>query len=242
MLSTRRAFAGLCVCLAATACRSVAITPRELARDPNPDAARALELWRESIERANAFLASPYRRTLPAGRYELRDGGLCFLAGGGELAVNVRATTWGDWVVRTGFQAQEREDGFVVGAEPPDADPLVDHSLFRDGDGALRDADSMAATTLHETAHAVFREGTIGVWNSLAYYLEAIFLFRYASHSDERHAQATSEEYAYFALEREAPPEYKAVYRESFETHVSKPGGKRCRHEPPPGPLAPGGD
>jgi hypothetical protein len=132
-----------------------------------------------------------------------------------------------------GFLAQEREFGFVVGARAPDRDELVDHSFFRDHEGALVDAASIARLVLHETTHVVYREGTVGFWNGVAYYLEAVFLFRYATHSDERHARATGEEFEYFRLERDAQDEHKPIYRRFFEEHVARGPTSRCIHGAP---------
>lgn len=218
-------------------CRSLEITPGALREDPDlhPERALALERWTAAVELANEFLTSSYRRTLPPGRYDLDDGGMRFVGEHGELPMRVFSTTWGDWVVRTGFRAQERELGFVVGRRPPVRDELVDNSFLRGSDGELAGASSLARLVLHETTHVLYRDGTVGFWNGVAYYLEAIFLLRSATHSDERSANATSEEFGYFLLEREAEEEYASIYRQAFEEHLAQGPTSRCTH----GPVAP---
>ncbi|MBI5431844.1 MAG: hypothetical protein HZA52_03320 [Planctomycetes bacterium] len=213
-------------------CRSLEITPVALRADAaaHPERAVALERWNGAVELTNAFLASDFRRTLPSGRYELDDGGMRFVGERATWPIRVLSTTWGDWVVRTGFAAQEREYGFVVGEQSPVNDAWVDHSFFRGGDGSLAGAGEIASLVLHETTHVVYREGTVGFWNGVAYYLEAIFLFRYASHSDERHANATSEEFRFFLVERDADDEYKPIYRRTFEQHLAEGPTSRCAH------------
>ena len=44
--------------------------------------------------------------------------------------------------------------------------------------------------------HTVHAVGTVSFWKGCAYYLEAIFLFRYSNHSAERLPFATSAEFA----------------------------------------------
>ena len=192
--------------------------------------------WREATERANAFLASPYRRTLPAGRYEFDDrDGMRFVTAAGTWPIAVRCTTWGDLCVACGFAAQEREDGFVVGSRGRARDRLVDNSLFVSGWGGWRaSSDGVADLILHETTHVVWREGTVGFWNGVSYYLEALFLFRYANHSDERRPNATDEEFGWFAA---------AQQPDSIAAHLAQESDT-CRHGPftepiPPAPLPP---
>lgn len=233
MRSARAPFApallGACLVLAAS-CRSVEITPQTLEHDTSSAHARVLKDWNSAVALANEFLTSHYRRTLPAGRFELGPRGMRFVMEHEAIPIEVRSTGWGDWVVQAGFAAQERESGFVVGAEPPRKDPLVDHSFFRDGNGTWLSPRTIAELTLHETTHVIYREGTVGFWNGAAYYLEAIFLFRYSNHSAERHANATSEEFEYFVAESHAAPAYKLAYRESFESHIAAGPNERCTH------------
>ncbi len=214
----------------AAACRSLEIRPSDLERQPGAERDQVLRDWKTAVVLANAFLVSPYRSTLPAGKFELGPQGMRFVTQHDSLPILVRVTDWGDWVVRTGFAAQERENGFVVGAQPPHKDRLVDHSFFRDGDGDWLSPRTIAELTLHETTHVVYREGTVGFWNGAAYYLEAIFLFRYSNHSAERHANATSEEFSVFYAEGEAESEYKSIYREHFEQHLAAGPTDHCTH------------
>jgi hypothetical protein len=54
--------------------------------------------------------------------------------------------------------------------------------------------------------------------NGLAYYLEAIFLLRTASHSSERRPHATSEEFAYFDFGRKESDPLRTSWLEYLAT------------------------
>lgn len=198
--------ASVLLLLLATACTSVPVTPAHLAtaaaEDPDKSGpAQALELWGEALELANRFLASGYRETLDAGHFELTDDGMLYLTADASYPLSVRVTTWGNLCLSTGFEAQERSWGFVVG-ERGAGSALIANSLFRVPDSA-RDSEflwrgpgSLAELILHETTHTVFAVGTVSFWKGFTYYLEAIFLFRYSNHSAERLPFATSAEFA----------------------------------------------
>ncbi len=232
--------ASLTLAPALGACRSIPITPAAIeACAAAPEAKEsALRRWREAVDRANAFLASPFRRTLPEARYDLGPGGMRFVAGDRIWPIEVRSTTWGDLVLWAGFQAQEREYGFCVGDCPPEKEPLLDHSFFRTADGGLLEPDAIADLILHETAHVVAREGTVGFWNSLAFYAEAVFLFRSTTHSDEDIPHAVSEEFAYFRTGSGGPPGRRGAALSMLEGHLGK-GGPHCRHGPIEGAADP---
>jgi hypothetical protein len=119
---------------------------------------------------------------------------------GRTIPVEVRVTTWGGVGARLGFAAQERSWGFVVGRRG-EGDPLVANSLFRDAGDDWRHRVRVAALILHEATHVVYDVGTVGFWKGLAYYLEALFLFRYRNHSGERAPFATTEEFNRWAEE-----------------------------------------
>lgn len=218
--------------LVLASCRSFEITPAVLrtATDAHPERREALARWTAGVELANEFLASEFRLSLPAGRFELDDDGMRFVGSGGEFPLRVVRSTWGDWVVRVGFAAQEREWGFVVGQRCPVNDAWVDHSFFRGVDGELASPFELASLVLHETTHVLHREGTVGFWNGVAYYGEAIFLFRYDTHSGERCANATSEEFAYFATVRDADATHRAAGRERLAAHVAEGPTESCVH------------
>lgn len=236
MLST-----ALLACLAA-GCSSTVVTPASIAAADVPEDVRVAERakWTSAVEIANEFLASPYRRTLPAGRYELAETGMSYVSERGTWPIEVRCSTWGDNVVAFGYRAQEREYGFVVGKRPPNRDRSVDNSMFVDGDGLAHDAESIAALILHETTHVVVREGTVGFWNGVAYYLEAIFLLRSASHSAERYPHGTNEEFGFFRIDRDSDDAEPDTWLHFLDDHIAKGGGKNCRHGPlPPEVRAP---
>ncbi len=222
------------------ACRSIPVTPVaiETCSAAPEEKERALRRWREAVDLANEFLASPFRRTLPAARYDLGPDGMRFVAGDRAWPIEVRSTTWGDLVLWAGFQAQEREYGFCVGECLPEEEPLLDHSFFRTSDGGLLEPDSIADLILHETAHVVAREGTIGFWNSLAFYAEAVFLFRSTTHSDEDIPHAVSEEFAFFRTGPGGSAERRDAALSMLEGHLGT-GGPHCRHGPIEGAPAP---
>lgn len=190
-----------------------------------------LATWARAIDLANDFLASDFRRTLPEGRYTLDEAsGMTFHATDADWPIAVRCTTWGDVCTTSGFAAQERSWGFVVGQRAPRRDRRTDNSLFRDAMGNLLPASVVAELVLHETTHTVHHEGTVGFWQGVAYYLEAIFLFRYAGHSAERHANGTSEEFRFFFRGRAGSDEDRARLRAVLDAHQAEADRKACLH------------
>ena len=188
--------------------------------------------WTDAVARCNEFLASPFRHSLPAGRIELDERrGMRFETGGRTWALGVECTTWGGMALSFGFQAQEDECGFLVGACPPDRDPAADNSLFRTSRGFAMEPDIVADLILHEATHVVHGEGAIGFWKSAGYYAEAIFLFRYGpTHSDERCAYGTGEEYHAF-IQGVGRPQEAARQLEQLEKHIAAGPKKSCRHD-----------
>jgi len=241
-----RPAAALLPCLLLVAsCRSVAVTPAALREPAGRDAQRAESLarWRESVDLMNAFLASPWRRTLPAGRFTLDDAGLAYATDAGcTRPIAVLSTTWGDLVVAAGFRAQEDAVGFVVGeVEPREGeapDPLLDNTFFRFTDGDWHSAHSLAELTLHETTHVVYRHGTVGAWGTLAYYVVAAFTFSGVDHPSEDRPRATSEEYGWFRAALGSPEEYRHVIEGVRDAHLAAER-EHCEHGPFPEPECP---
>ena len=168
---------------------STLITPETIRLSGAPEESRgqALDLLEEAVIQANEFLISEHRLSLPPARYERAENGtLEFVTESRRWPVRIRHSFGGDLVVITGFRAQERDDGFVVGSRPPDEHPEIDNSMFRDRDGDWHSAESIARLILHETAHTVHGVGTVGYWSTVCYYAEAIFLLRSSNHSAER--------------------------------------------------------
>jgi hypothetical protein len=190
----------LAAALLLPACASMEVTPRSVREAVAPAEERDLAIarWTEGVALANDFLVSIHRETLPPGRFELGDDGMTFSSAGCVWPITVRSTAWGDLCLLTGFIAQERSWGFVVGKENPGADRVIDNSFLRNPDGAIASAPDIASLLLHETTHVVLRQGTVGFWKGFAYYLEVIFLFRYEDHSAERQPYATTREFAEF--------------------------------------------
>jgi len=223
-------------------CASVTVTPATIRAASAPAERReaTLAAWMQSIAIANEFLASPYRRTLPPGSIELGLRGMRFVTEQGTWPLEIHCNAYGALVLAVGAQAQEREYGFVVGLQDGGVDRSLDNALFRHADSSLREPQDIAGTFLHEVTHVVYREGTVGFWNGVAYYLEAVFLLRNTKHSAERKAYATSHELSYFWITRDLEPGHLLdAIRETFEEHVAD-RTKHCRHGPfteaPPAP------
>ncbi len=240
-MRTARAVLSLLV-LPAAACRSVVVSPAVLREpaDRATDRAAALTRWADAVALANDFLASPWRRTLPAGRVELTDDGMRFTSDGGcRWPLTVWSTTWGDLAVATGARAQECDGGFRVGSidtpEGEAADPLLDNTFFSFEDGSWHDAESLARVTLHEATHVLSRTGTVGAWNTLAYYVVAVVTLSSAHHPAEDRPRATSEEFAWFALPRTTDPEYLDTLEAVRDEHMASPHD-HCEHGPFPEP------
>ncbi len=229
-----RPFAFALVLLAA-ACSSVSVTPDRLreARVPAPEREQLVRTWTSAVEYCNEFLTSPFRHALPAGRVVLDDSsGMRFEGTDHTWPLEVRSTSWGDLVLWSGFQAQEREYGFTVGECPPERDRVADNSLFRDAHGYAMEADVVAGVILHEATHVVSGEGALGFWKSASYYCEAVFLFRYGpTHSDERLAYGTGEEYDAFIRSVARPVALREQLLAHLNEHMAKGPTKSCRHE-----------
>ncbi|HEX2852340.1 MAG TPA: hypothetical protein VHO24_03800 [Opitutaceae bacterium] len=222
-------------------CTSVQVTPARLreAKVPQPEIENAMVRWRQAVELANAFLESPWRRTLPAGKFVLEDGGMVFRSEAGEWPAGVRVTAIGELCARMGFIAQERSDGFVVGWAPPRRDAAVDNTLFRHLNGKPASSRSIASLILHETTHGVFREGAVGLWPAVRYYGEAAFTWRYRTLTGERRAYATSEEFEAFIEYRRKDSTTQAEMLRQFEAHLAAGPTKGCRHGPFSSPPPP---
>ena len=233
-----------CLLLAAS-CHTVEVTPAALREPGGRDAQRAeaLARWNEAVDLMNRFLASPWRRTLPAGRFTLDDGGLTYLTEAGcAWPIAVLSTTWGDLVVATGFRAQEDAEGFVVGEvdaqadEAPDA--LLDNTYFRFTDGDWHGAHSLAEVTLHETTHVVFRHGTVGAWGTLAYYVAFLFSWSGVHHPSEDRPRATSEEYGWYRAALGSAEEDRDLIECVRDEHLAAQH-EHCEHGPFPEPECP---
>jgi hypothetical protein len=188
---------------ALAACVSQPITPAGL-RELGSAGEQAAARLEHAVVLANAFLSSDARRTLPPGSLEWRGDQLAFAHAGGELELKIRRTTFGDLVESFGFEAQERSDGFVVGARGA-GDPRLANSLFVSPSGGPKDARFIAELILHELTHTYCGDGTVSVCGSIAYYVEAILLRRYDDHSAERRPYATTGEFLGWARTTPAP-------------------------------------
>jgi len=159
--------------------------------------ADVIERWESSVERANAFLLSDSNTLMPQGSYELLGSGLVFRTETQDWEVTIRNTWFGDVVVASGFTAQERSWGFVVG-EVGEGEDIVANSLFVTSFGNPRSADGMAELILHETAHQVFDVGTLDFTGTLHYYWYSLFE-NHSGHPDEKMPNAVSREFSQFS-------------------------------------------
>lgn len=160
---------------------------------------------------ANDFLESSFRETLPRGYLELKDSGMVFVSESGEQPIQVRCTSWGDFVVAANLAAQERSNGFVVGLVHPKESRLIDNSFFKNLDGQPLSSAGMAELTLHELTHACYKTGTVSLGKAVRYYAESIFLVRYRNHSMEQLAFQTTEEFREFLSYSQAK-DFKAAH------------------------------
>ena len=222
-------------------CSSVPITPAAVRQAPvaTTDAASAIQRWETAVIIANMFLESPYRRTLPAGRFTLTDAGMRLETAGGAWPIHVRYDAMGQVCVTFGFVAQERTDGFAIGKAPPKKNVVTDNTFFRTRVGAPQSPEGMAALLLHETTHEVLRDGTVNIPKSVAYYAEAVFLLRSRTLTAERRPYATSEEFGRFLKSHGQDEAAQAQMLREFEVHLAQGPTKFCRHGPFAVPPAP---
>ncbi len=221
--------------LVAPACRAPIVSPAALraAELPERERRQALELWQAAVERANEFLDSPFRRTLPPGEIALGDEGMRFVEreNGREIQpLEVVCSDWGDLLVLCGFAAQESPRGFTVGATRARGRRLVENSLFRDPENQWLSPPEIASLVLHELTHDWSGDGALGFAKSCSYY--ASFLAHgYDEHPDERRANATSEEFGFFARTLGRGPAEREAALHDLEQHLAtSSASRRCRH------------
>jgi hypothetical protein len=192
------------VALFFSGCASVPVTPNSIEKVKGRDVekADALTRWNEAVLICNAFLHSTFRKTLPEGETVLDGNGMTFVTATGRLPIHVRCCSAGDLLIPFNMVAQERSDGFVVGKVQPKKNRELDNTLFNNlSEKALKDY-QISGLVLHELTHTYFRQGTVSFSKTIAYYAEAIFLFRYRSHSMEKQAFQTSNEFRAFVKAR----------------------------------------
>ncbi|MFK5956437.1 MAG: hypothetical protein QM477_08350 [Planctomycetota bacterium] len=181
---------------------STLVSPEAIMESPElSDEAKtdAIERWESAVERANAFLLSDSNTLMPRGSYELLGSGLVYRTDKQDWEVTIRNTWFGDVVVATGFIAQERSWGFVVG-EVGKGEDLIANSLFRTSLDEPRSADDMANLILHETAHQVFDVGTLDFLGTMHYYWYSLF-DSHSKHPDEQDPNAVSAEFTKFTVQ-----------------------------------------
>ena len=195
-------FVGLLLAALGGVSCSTLVSPEAILESPNLTEevkADVLGRWELAVERANAFLLSEHNTLMPRGSFELLGPGLVFRTDQQDWEVTIRNTWFGDVVVASGFIAQERSWGFVVG-EVGSGEDLVANTLFRTSLDAPRSADGMAELILHETAHQVFEVGTLDFSRTIRYYWFSLFQ-DHSGHPDEEKPNAVSAEFSVFAAQ-----------------------------------------
>lgn len=190
----------VCAMLSVSGCVSAPVTPAGITAISGRSEERAADLkkWNDAVLLCNEFLASPARKTLPGGRVDFGGEGMVFVSGGVRLPIRIRCTTFGDLLIPFKMSAQERSDGFVVGLIPPKESRILDNSFFKYDNGRPASSANMASVILHELTHSYYRLGTVGFFQTISYYAEAIFLLRYRKHSQELLPYQTSDEFRVF--------------------------------------------
>lgn len=159
---------------------------RRFALSPRGSLPRQLyERLAQAVELANRFIDSPANHYFPPG-WHLRaaeDGRIFMDADSGEgFRVHIYVSCWGTLISSLGFSAQERADGFSVGAlqdvRNRPVDVTIANTLFFTLDGRWRSAEWMAALLLHEMSHTlqVRVQGQTSYW--FEYYLRATILMQ----------------------------------------------------------------
>lgn len=181
-------------------CASVSVSPRSINQiTARPDERAAmLKTWNEAVWICNEFLGSEHRKTLPAGKIVLEDEEMAFLTDGVRIPIRIRCSAAGDLLIPFKMIAQERADGFVVGALPPRQHRELDNTFFKHLSGRPKENYLVADMILHELTHMYFKLGTVSLSKTVGYYLEAVFLFRYRSHSMEIIPYRTTAEFDAF--------------------------------------------
>lgn len=178
------------------------VTP-DAVREADWPAEEKVELdrrWHEAVRLANAFLASADNKSLPHGRICLHDDvGMKWHDPPDCRPLRVKNTWWGDLCVWSGFAAQERSWGFVVG-DRGDGPQAVAHSLFYADGGAMKPPVFIAELVLHELAHMVHHEGTVDFFHTVGYYWQAIWHGGGREHPAEQLPYATSDEFMNWAI------------------------------------------
>ena len=188
--------------LGLTACSTV-ISPAELQAIPEENQGiRAIENWKQSISLVNEFLEAQAPAELPWFRLGWSDRhGMFLVREDGVQSFRVACTPWGWLVVKSGFTAQERSWGFVVGPTADGEQPQLDNTFFQ-GLFGMRGPQSLGGLILHEAIHTVQPSGTVGFFRGLRYYWWAIWKGGGEAHPDEALAYAVERRFRDWAAER----------------------------------------
>jgi len=175
------------------------VTPRAIVESDWPEDERRelIGRWSAAVTLANAFLASEANASLPRSlSYSLDRGtGMTLHCTCGAFRpVHVANSWWGDLCVWSGFAAQERSWGFVVG-DRGDGPQAVGHSMFYYSWGPMKASEDIAELILHETAHMVHGVGTVGFLAGIGYYWNTMFHGGGREHPAELLPYSTSDEF-----------------------------------------------
>lgn len=161
--------------LALTSGCSTVITPEAVRASTVPAELvdRSLGQWEAAVELVNEFLDEQAPKDVPWFRLAYGEQGMLLIREEGVQRFDVACTAWGWVVVKSGFTAQERSWGFVVGPLGGDQ-PVFDNSFFYGGFG-LKGSHGLGGLILHEAIHTVLENGTTGFFSGFGYYLKAIW-------------------------------------------------------------------
>jgi hypothetical protein len=176
--------------LALTSGCSTVITPEAVrgSNVPRELVDRSLGQWGAAIELVNEFLDERTLEDVPWFRLAYGERGMLLIREEGVQRFDIACTPWGWLIVKSGFAAQERSWGFVVGPVEGDQ-PVFDNSFFYGGLG-LRGSHGLGGLILHEAIHTVLKNGTTGFFSGLSYYLQAIWHGGGEEHPHEARAYA----------------------------------------------------
>ena len=188
------------------------LLPLSCATVVRPDAVRAadapqeqidaaLEQWQAGVQLVNAYLEERPPEGLPWFRLGWSEKGMLLIREEGVQSFAVACTPWGWLVVQSGFTAQERSWGFVVGPSKGNGDPVLENSFFQGWLGQ-RGSHSLGGLILHEAIHTVQPSGTVGFFRGLRYYWYAIWKGGGEEHPDESFAYQIERDFREWAGQR----------------------------------------
>jgi len=171
---------------------------------PESEQEELVRRWEAAVVAVNQFIEDGQLTELPDFQLELTEHGMLLWREGATEAADfaVKCTAWGRIVVASGYTAQERSWGFVVGPRG-EGEPAVANTFFRT-QVAPRSISSLGGLILHEAVHTVEGSGTVSFFSGLAYYWHSLFKGGSAEHPHERLAyEVEARFYAWWRMQRD---------------------------------------